>query len=170
MKTYFALALLFGTAVLGVPCHAVAKSRGHSPAVAGAKPNPRVYLIARGDGGRQGAKIGCNDSLVAYGTRIPANIAGLRASLERLLAMPSELSGQSGLYNVFGRSRLRLVAVRLQDGALRVALRGRLVLGGMCDGPRVAAQLERTAGQMPGVDGVDIKLNGKPLSAAMSLQ
>jgi len=139
-------------------------------AAADPPPKPRVYLVALADGGQHGEPVGCGDSLVADGRAVPTDLEGLRASIERLLALPREPAGEYGPYNALGGSRLVLEQVRADRHGLVVRLSGRLWLGGMCDGPRVRAQLERTAGQLPAARPVQIELNGKPLAAALSLQ
>jgi hypothetical protein len=44
------------------------------------------------------------------------------------------------------------------------------MLGGVCDNPRVEAQLVETAMQFPGVMEAAITINGTPLEEALSLK
>ena len=49
-------------------------------------------------------------------------------------------------------------------------LNGTLQLGGVCDNPRVKAQLEQTALQFPTVKSVKYYINDKTLDEALSLK
>lgn len=53
-------------------------------------------------------------------------------------------------------------------GVFRVVLSGRLELGGVCDVPRLRAQLTATATQFDDVDEVELYLGDEPLDAVLS--
>src|SRR3954469_3994201 len=55
----------------------------------------KVYLVAVGDEGKMGRKIGCGDSLVAVTREIKPTVAPLKAALLELLALPREYAGDS---------------------------------------------------------------------------
>jgi len=123
----------------------------------------QIYLIAVGDDGQSGKEIGCNDSVVPVEIEIAPTIAPLTAALERLLSIETREYGQSGLYNALHRSDLSVEAINIVDGEASIALSGTLTLGGVCDNPRVKAQLSETALQYATVDRVSITVNGTPL-------
>jgi len=53
-------------------------------------------------------------------------------------------------------------------GKATIALTGSLVLGGVCNTPRVAAQIRETARQFSTVRNVDVTLNNQPLESSLS--
>jgi hypothetical protein len=129
-----------------------------------------IYLIAIGDAGQTGKEIGCDDSVVPVEVEIEPTIAPLRAALEQLLAIDTETYGQSGLYSALYASDLTVGSIDIVQGKATIALSGDLVLAGVCDNPRVAAQLEETALQFSTVNQVEILLNGEPLDQVLSQQ
>jgi hypothetical protein len=129
-----------------------------------------IYLIAIGDAGETGKEIGCDDSVVPVEVEIEPTIAPLRAALEQLLAIDTETYGQSGLYSALYASDLTVGSINIVQGKATIALSGDLVLAGVCDNPRVAAQLEETALQFSTVNQVEILLNGEPLDQVLSQQ
>jgi LysM repeat protein len=126
-----------------------------------------IYLIAVGDGGQRGPEIGCNDSVVAVEVEIAPTVAPLQAALERLFVDDGD---NYGLSNVLTRSELAVEDVNIRDGEAIIYLTGQLSIGGVCDHPRVEAQLGRTALQFDTVDSVSIFINGEPLSEVLSLR
>jgi hypothetical protein len=128
----------------------------------------QIYLIAVGDDGQLGKEIGCDDSAVPVEVVIEPTIAPLTAAINQLLALESEEYGQSGLYNALHASDLTLEGINIEEGKATIALSGDLVLGGVCDNPRVEAQLRETALQYSTVDEVEILLNGEPLDQVLS--
>ena len=119
----------------------------------------RIHLISLNDGG----PLGCGDTLVPVTVEIPATRAVLRASLERLLSIKTQYYGQSGLYNALYQSNLTIDDVRIDNRVATIRLSGQIVLGGVCDAPRVQAQLEQAALQFSTVDAVNIYVNGNLL-------
>jgi hypothetical protein len=122
-----------------------------------------IYLIAIGDDGQSGKEIECDDSVVPVEVPIGPTIAPLRAALSKLLSIKAREYGESGLYNALYRSDLTLEDVGIFNREAVIRLSGTLTLGGVCDEPRVRAQLEETALQYPTVDSVSIFINGVPL-------
>jgi hypothetical protein len=118
-----------------------------------------IYLIAVGDDGQSGEEIGCDDSVVPVEAPIEPTIAPLRAALNKLLSLNTRKYGQSGLYNALYRSDLTLEDVGIFNRQAVIRLSGTLTLGGVCDEPRVRAQLEETALQYATVDSVSIFIN-----------
>ena len=129
-----------------------------------------MFLIAVEDNGRSGQLIGCNDSVVPVVIEIEPTVAPMTSALNRMLSLEDEFYGQSGLYNVFYQSDLTVDGIDIEDRAANVHLSGTLALGGVCDNPRVIAQLEQTILQYSSVDSAAIFLNGEPLERALSGQ
>ena len=127
-----------------------------------------IYLIALEDNGQSGPKIGCNDSVIPVVTEFPPTTAPLTAALERMLAMKDQFFGESGLYNALYQSDLRLERAAVENGRATIRLTGQLRLGGVCDNPRVEAQIAQTALQFSSVREVAILLNGRPLADVLS--
>jgi len=130
----------------------------------------QMFLVAVGDNGQSGDLVGCGDSLVPVQIEIPPSQGVLRASLGALLSLKDQYYGQSGLYNAMYQSDLQIESVTVTSGKAVINLTGTLTLGGECDNPRVAAQLEATARQFPTVTDVTIYINGKLLADALSLK
>lgn len=135
---------------------------------AGGTAQVKIFLIAVGDNGVSGPKIGCGDSAVGVIRVIPATKAPLTAALNELLGLHEQHYGQSGLYNSLYNSHLQLQSVAVTDGVALIKLTGTLSLGGECDDPRVDAQITNTALQFATVKSVDVSLNGKPLKEVLS--
>ncbi len=128
----------------------------------------KIFLIAINDNGKAGKKIGCDDSVVPVERTLPATAGVLTAALKDLLALREQYYGQSGLYNSLYQSKLTLDGVSITNGKANIALTGSLKLGGTCDSPRVAAQIQETALQFPTVQQVAVTLNGVALDKALS--
>ena len=144
-----------------------------TPAPPTATPAPetmtlQVFLIALEDGGQSGQEVGCGDSAVPVQVVVPRTQGVLRAALEALLSIRDQYYGESGLYNALYQSDLRVEGITLEDGEAVVNLGGTLMLGGVCDNPRVEAQLEETALQFSTVSRVSVFVNGVPLEDLLS--
>jgi hypothetical protein len=74
------------------------------------------------------------------------------------------------LYNALYQSDLQLESVTVEAGKAVIKLTGSLTLGGECDNPRVAAQLDATARQFPTVSELSIFINDKLLADVLSLK
>jgi LysM repeat protein len=127
-----------------------------------------IYLIALGDNGRSGKKIGCNDSVIPVRVTFGSTQAPLTAALRNLLALKSQMYGESGLYNALYQSNLRVQRITINSGRATIWLAGAFQLGGVCDSPRVEAQLRETALQFSTVNQVSIFINGRPLEEVLS--
>lgn len=128
----------------------------------------KITMIAIDDNGASGPKIGCGDSAVAVNITVPYTQAVLRASLTQLLAVRSKDYGQSGLYNALYQSNLTIDSLALQNGEAIIKLKGQLASGGVCDDPRIIAQIERTALQFSTVSKVTIYVNGTKIQDLLS--
>jgi hypothetical protein len=128
----------------------------------------RIYLIALNDGGRAGKRIGCGDSVVPVFKKIQPTSMPLTRALGLLLADHSAYYGQSGLYNALYQARLTVSSVVIRNGRATIRLGGKMIVRGVCDDPRVDAQLKQTARQFPSVKSVAIFVNGIPLWKLLS--
>ncbi len=130
-----------------------------------------IFLIALEDNGVSGPLVGCGDSVIGVERTIPPTQAPLRAALNELLAIRDQYYGMSGLYNALYQADLTVGDVTIDsNGLATIRLIGSLMLGGVCDNPRVQAQLEYTAMQFSTVRSVQIFVNDVPLDDLLSLR
>lgn len=123
----------------------------------------QIYLIAAGTGGN----VGCGDSVVPYTVSIQPTVAPLTAALNQLFALNTQAYGY---YNALGSSNLTVAGIDIENGVATVDLTGQLMLAGVCDNPRVEAQLRQTALQYHTIDDVQFFINGQPLESLLSGQ
>lgn len=122
----------------------------------------QIFLISTGEG-----SVGCGDAIVPVTRQIAPTTAPLRAALTELLSIKTPMLGESGLYNALYQSDLSIERLVIENGRAIVDLKGTIRLGGVCDEPRVVAQLEQTVRQFPTVSSVTITVNGEPLADAI---
>ena len=128
----------------------------------------KLFFVALEDNGKSGKKIGCNDSIVAVDRMIPVTQAPLTASLNELFSIHDKNYGQSGLYNALANAKLKVDSAAVINGKATIYISGTLNLGGVCDDPRVQAQIEQVALQFATVKEVSVFLNGIPIEKALS--
>jgi hypothetical protein len=128
----------------------------------------KFFLVAVGDNGQSGPLIGCGDSIIPVNRDVPRTNAPLRAALAVLLSLRDQHFGESGLYNALYQSSLTIENLSIVNGLATMRLRGQFQIGGVCDGPRVKAQLEETARQFSTVRSVSVFINGQPLDELLS--
>jgi hypothetical protein len=141
------------------------------PANAEAAPGTvTAYYVLLDDGGRNGVRFGCNDSLVGIvhagsaGEALPAAIGVLlEPSGEALPAHAPEA------YNALSDSRLKFLSGSFDGTTVTVYLAGVLRPGGTCDVPRMEAQLTQTAVAAAGAIRAEIYVNGRSLAEALKL-
>lgn len=176
---HFAARLFCGVLLVGIVLTTtlIAGWAGHTEAALPVRTNAsarttsvRIYLIAVGNNGQMGRKLGCGDSLVAITRAIAPTTAPLTAAIKLLLSDHRQYYGRSGLYNALYRSRLKVVRARVAGGTAVIDLVGTMRLGGECDNPRVGAELRQTALQFPTVHQTSISINGVPLWKLLSLR
>ncbi len=126
----------------------------------------QVFYIALEGTGGTGETIGCNDR-VAPVTVLIDTTPTLAIAFEALILDPR---AAPGLHNALANSNLTLDSAVIENGTATVKLSGQLSLGGVCDHPRVEAQLKETALQFPSVEKVEIFINDKPLAEVLSLK
>jgi hypothetical protein len=127
-----------------------------------------IFLILRDDNGASGPLVGCGDSAVGVRREIAPTRGVLRAALNELLSLRDEFYGESGLYNALYQSNLTLDDVTIVSGTAMIELSGALVSGGVCDDPRIIAQIEYTARQFSTVRAVEITVNGTDIHDVLS--
>jgi len=160
--------LLHTPAAVHIKGLTLAKSETISTGRAAGVQEVKLFLIAVDDAGRSGKKIGCGDSVVAVTRKLPPTRTPMKAALEELLRIPRIYGSEPELYNALHQSELRLERVSIRRNVARLNFIGRLVTGGVCDSPRVQAQIEETALQFPTVKNVRIFISGAPLSEYLS--
>jgi hypothetical protein len=129
-----------------------------------------VYLVAIGDNGASGELIGCGDSLVGITRAIPSNVDPIVGALEELLSIPGPDFGESGLSTAFYAWDVTVASVDVENGLATVQMSGTYAIAGVCEHPRIEAQLEETVLQFAEVDAVEIFINGESLEDILSLQ
>ena len=128
-----------------------------------------VYYVAIDDGGRSGVRFGCNDSLVAVHNTDSSITEPLQAAMSRLLSGPGAPPA-SGLYNALEASSLQYVSGYLDGTTVVVNLAGAVQPGGVCDLPRIEAQLTHTAVTAVNAVRAEIYVSGVPLDEVLGLR
>jgi len=126
-----------------------------------------IYLVAMDEGalddGTEVENIGCDDALVEV------KINKKLSPQEALEALFDYTTAEDGLYNVFSMSpNLQIEKMIVANDFAIVTLSKDLVTGGMCDGPRVPAQIRKTLMQFDEIDGVDIFVGDEEVSSYLS--
>jgi len=126
-----------------------------------------IYLVAVGDNGKTGRKIGCEDSLIAVPRTIKKTAAPLTAAIRELLQTPQHPEGSPNLENFWKGRNLKVRSVSMVNGTATIRLSGELSLAGVCDEPRIESQIDATARQFPTVKRVKVFIGNETLSAAI---
>jgi hypothetical protein len=127
----------------------------------------KIYLVAVGDDGKTGTKIGCGDSLVAVARTIKKTAAPLTAAIRQLLLTPQHPEDTPNLENFWKGRSLKIKSVSLVNGAAMIYLSGEVFVAGVCDEPRIKAQIEETARQFPTVKRVKVFIGNRTLADAI---
>ncbi len=142
------------------------KDSNNNDIAVGVQDETSIYLVAM-DGTKfndslNTSNIGCDDKLVEV--KIDKKLSPQEA-LEELFAY-EEYNEEEGLYNVFGLSdNLKVEKMVVANDFAIVTLSEDLFVGGMCDDPRVYAQITETLIQFDEIDGVDIFIGDEELSS-----
>jgi len=128
-----------------------------------------IYLVAVGDNGKTGKKIGCGDSLIAVTRTIEKTAAPLTAAIRELLQTPQHpgVDGRPNLENFWKGRNLKVSSVSLVNRTATIRLSGALSVAGVCDEPRIESQIDATARQFPTVKRVKVFIGNKTLAAAI---
>ena len=120
-------------------------------------------LIRLGDNGNEGAKIGCDDSLVPFFIEREFSDdvqADLSFVLERLFTLQPPEFLETGLYNALNTSDLVVGNITLTDDTALINLNGNLLQFGVCADAQVEAQILGTIFQFDAIKQARILLNG----------
>jgi spore germination protein GerM len=129
----------------------------------------KVYLVALGDNGKTGKKIGCDDSLVLVTRKIAATPTPLRAALLELFAdrEPDKKEIDLNLGNYWRGMELKSASIK--GGTALIHLTGEAPrVAGICDVDRIKGQIIETAKQFPTVKRVKVFINGKSMDKLIS--
>ncbi|HEV7681398.1 MAG TPA: GerMN domain-containing protein [Pyrinomonadaceae bacterium] len=127
----------------------------------------KIYLVALGDNGKTGKKIGCDDSLIAVTRDIKKTTSPLTAAIGELLLTPQHPEGSPNLENFWKGKNLKVRSVSLVNGTATIQLSGEVFVAGVCDEPRIQSQIEATARQFPTVKNVRVFLGKQTLADAI---
>lgn len=127
----------------------------------------KVYLVALGDEGKTGKKIGCGDSLVATTRVIEQTTAPLTAAITELLTTPQHPAGNPKLENFWKGRNLRVVSVSILNNTATIRLAGEVFVAGICDIPRIESQIDETVRQFRNVKRVNVFLGRQTLRNAL---
>lgn len=127
-----------------------------------------IYYVAVEDNGVAGEKIGCGDSLVATYTAPVTFTDQVKVSLQTLLADKESTHGQSGLMNALAASSLTFVDSTKTGDTVTVNLTGEVRSAGVCEDPRIQAQLHQTARTAAGTGNSHILIDGRRIEDVMS--
>lgn len=138
------------------------------PTVAQKKPQNKLFFISLADNGKSGKKIGCDDSVVWVYREVSTDEVTGTAVLNELLSYKKSTYEKTKLYNALYQSNLAFVDASIRGETATVKLSGTIQLGGVCDAPRIEAQLTETITQFPGIKKADIYINDVPLKEILS--
>lgn len=127
----------------------------------------KVYLVAMGDNGKTGKKIGCEDSLVPVTRTIRKTAAPLTAALAQLLATPQHPAVNPKLENFWKGRDLKIKSVSIRNNTATIYISGEVFVAGVCDIPRIESQIEETARQFPNVKRVKVFIGRQSLRDAI---
>jgi len=127
----------------------------------------KVYMVAVGDEGKTGKKIGCGDSIVATNRFIQPTTAPLTAAINELITAPQLPAGNPRLENFWKGRDLRVVSVSILNNTATIRLAGEVFVAGICDVPRIESQIEETAKQFPSVKRVRVFIGSQTLRNAL---
>ena len=127
----------------------------------------KIYLVAVGDDGKGGRKIGCGDSLVPVTRTIKKTAAPLTAAVSELLKTSQQTEGTPRLENFWKGRNLKVKSVSIRNQTATIQLSGEVFVAGVCDGPRIQGQIEETARQFPSVKKVKVFIGKRTLAEAI---
>jgi hypothetical protein len=114
-----------------------------------------------------GGNAGSVGSVVPLDVDLPAPAPALEGALSALLTLQQGAAARD-LYNALAHSPLKVERIDRTGPEVRVYLSGYIELGNDCDGPRIVAQLTRTALQFHDLQHAQFFLDGKPLQSVLS--
>ncbi len=127
-----------------------------------------AYYVLLDDGGAGGVRFGCNDSLAGVRRSAPGSTEPLAAAIRALL--DGSATPAPGLYNALSGSTITFLSGTFDGNTVTVYLSGSIRPGGVCDIPRIEAQLTQTAIASVGAIRAEVYINSVGLTAALSLK
>ncbi len=127
-----------------------------------------IFYVALNDKGQSGPMIGCGDSIVATGTPPVIYASQVEAAMSDLITDRDARHGQSGLVNTLSDAHLEFVSSSVDGDTVTVELTGDLASGGVCDDPRIVAQLTYTAMVAAGTGEAKVLINGIEVNKYLS--
>ena len=137
------------------------------PTVAAPTGRVKIYVVALGDNGKIGKKIGCGDSLVSVSRFITPTSAPLTGAIRQLLKEPHNSQSLPHLGNYWVGPGLKLKSVSVKGGLAAIRFTGHVAVAGVCDEPRIEEQIEATARQFPTVKRVQVWVGNEKLADAI---
>lgn len=129
----------------------------------------RVFLVSRGDGGRNGILLPCNDSAVPVRVMLPADQPPVQGALRFLFDLDPRTLETAGLMHPLVHSQLSVVSVEIDEGRAKIHLTGRLRAAPWpCNRERIRAQIEQTALQFEDIRHVEVFVDGRPLAELLA--
>lgn len=107
-----------------------------------------AYMIAEGDKGKQGKKIGCDDSLVPLAVGVAEYpvadvVSSVKSAFFGLSSVKDSDLAEKKLSNPLKQSQVKLDDVMINaKGETEIKLSGAFTFSGTCDAPRQRAQIE----------------------------
>lgn len=127
-----------------------------------------AYYVLLDDGGAGGVRFGCNDSLAGVRRTVAGSAEPLATAIRALLDGAAEPT--PGLYNSLSGSTLTFLSGTFDGTSVTVYLSGSIRPAGVCDIPRIEAQLTQTAVASVGAIRAEVYINGVGLAEALSLK
>ncbi|MHA7302282.1 GerMN domain-containing protein [Pseudarthrobacter sp. MDT1-22] len=139
-----------------------------APGQSGGSQTVTAYYVLLDDGGAGGVRFGCNDSLAGVRRTVAGSTEPLANAMRALLDNTAEPA--PGLYNSLSGSTLTFLSGTFDGTAVTVYLSGSISPAGVCDIPRIEAQLTQTAVASVGAIRAEVYVNGVRLAEALRLQ
>lgn len=102
---------------------------------------------------------GCGDEIEMV-NRSVSTTTPLKTAIEELLSVHTRDYGMSGLTTALYQNSFTVSSVVITGNHADVDLTGSIMIGGICDHPRIQEQMKRTILQFPTITTYQIKLNG----------
>ena len=126
--------------------------------------------ISLGDDGASWDPVWCGDSLVYQDVPVPSTIQDWNSLISRTYGQTIAGVSVWNQLQSFLPNTLSVNSVTFSWSSVEVMAYGTLSLGGVCDNPRVQAQLEWVVSQFTQYDEVGVYINWESLEDYLSLQ